>query len=64
MPQDGATWLSNSPAMREKLVAVGLIEPEPIPEKQVSLGKPRGEAGQLMIECFQSPGVRRSWAIT
>jgi len=34
MPQDDATWLNKSPALREKLVAVGLIEPEPIPEKQ------------------------------
>ena len=35
MPQDDATWLNKSPALREKLVAVGLIEPEPIPEKLV-----------------------------
>jgi|SanBayMetagenome_1026888.scaffolds.fasta_scaffold05774_2 hypothetical protein len=34
MPQDDATRLSKSPALREKQVAVGLIEPETIPEKQ------------------------------
>jgi len=30
MAQDDAAWLSKSPALREKLVAVGLVEPEPI----------------------------------
>jgi hypothetical protein len=33
MAQDDAAWLAKSPALREKLIAVGLVEPEPIPEK-------------------------------
>ncbi|MFN6305211.1 MAG: hypothetical protein ACK42H_23720, partial [Planctomycetota bacterium] len=33
--QDDAAWLAKSPALREKLIAVGLVEPEPIPEKVI-----------------------------
>jgi site-specific recombinase XerD len=35
LAQDDAAWLAKSPALREKLIAVGLVEPEPIPEKVV-----------------------------
>ncbi|MFM8216959.1 MAG: tyrosine-type recombinase/integrase, partial [Pirellula sp.] len=35
MAQDDAAWLAKSPALREKLIAVGLVEPEPIPEKVI-----------------------------
>jgi integrase len=35
MAQDDAAWLAKSPALREKLIAVGLLELEPIPEKVI-----------------------------
>jgi hypothetical protein len=35
LAQDDAVWLAKSSALREKLIAVGLVEPEPIPEKVI-----------------------------
>jgi hypothetical protein len=35
LAQDNAAWLAKSSARREKLIAVGLVEPEPIPEKVI-----------------------------
>ena len=35
MAQDDAAWLAKSPALREKLIAVGLVDPEPIPERVI-----------------------------
>jgi len=35
LAQDDAVWLANYPALRVKLIAVGLVEPEPIPEKVI-----------------------------
>jgi hypothetical protein len=35
LAQDNAAWLAKSSALREKLIAVGLVEPEPIPEKVI-----------------------------
>jgi site-specific recombinase XerD len=35
LAKDDAAWLAKSSALREKLIAVGLVEPEPIPEKVV-----------------------------
>jgi hypothetical protein len=35
MAQDDAAWLAKSPALREKLIAVGLVGPEPIPKKVI-----------------------------
>ena len=36
--QDDAAWLAQSPPLREKLIAVGLVEPEPIPQKLKARG--------------------------
>jgi hypothetical protein len=35
LAQDDAAWLAKSSALREKLIAVGLVKPEPIPEKVI-----------------------------
>jgi hypothetical protein len=35
MAHDDAAWLAKSPALREKLIAVGLVDPETIPERVI-----------------------------